>query len=393
MDDHIVWVDDDGVVHIRNSERGTLDRCPQQWWWAWREGLRPKETAKPLWFGTAIHAALADYYRPGKKRSKDFIDKFRESADMEAEYIRTNVGSVDDEEWVDARTLGETMLTEYVKHYQGDKHWDVIATEQSFELAIPYTWDARTYWLRKRMQQRGWDVEHFILNGTFDGVYRDKKDGRIKLMEHKTAGSISIRHLPMDNQAGTYHAVAQSVGRHQGWLGKQELIKEITYNFLRKALPSDKPRDAQGYVTNKPSKEALIDALDHYVVWDTGPRGAIKYPTIAELEKMAKDEGLVVLGPRSKVQPPPLFERHPVKKTPRMRATQVERLQAEVMRMNAYVVGALPLTKSPDRNHCGFCAYQEMCELHERGSDWVEYRDALMRASDPYADHRKSASA
>lgn len=392
MDKHIVWVDGDGVVHIRNSERGTLDRCPQQWWWAWREGLRPKETAKPLWFGTAIHAALADYYRPGNKRSKHYIDKFRESADMEAEYIRTNVGSVDEEQWVDARELGETMLLGYVEHYQGDPGWDVIATEQSFELKIPYEWTPATFWLRKRMARLGINTEFFILNGTFDGVYRDKKDGRIKLMEHKTAASISVRHLPMDNQAGTYHTVAQTVGRHQGWLGARELIKGIEYNFLRKALPSDKPRDPQGYVTNKPSKDALIEALDPHIEWEVGPRGGLKYPTIAVLEEMAAEEGLTVLGDRSKVQPPPLFERHPVRKTPAMRATQLERLQAEVLRMNAYVIGALPLTKSPDRHTCSFCPYNEMCELHERGSDWVEYRDALMRSTDPYADHRKSAS-
>jgi hypothetical protein len=392
MDKHIVWTDADGVVHIRNSERGTLDRCPQQWWWAWRDGLRPKETAKPLWFGTAIHAALADYYRPGKKRSKHFIDKFRESADMEAEYIRTNVGSVDEEAWVDARELGETMLLGYHEHYQGDKHWDVIATEQSFELKIPYEWGPVNLWLKKRMKAQGINTDHFILNGTFDGVYRDKDDGRIKLMEHKTAGSVSVRHLPMDNQAGTYHMVAQTVGRHQGWLGARELIKGIEYNFLRKALPSDKPRDAQGYVTNLPSKDQLIEALDPHVEWPTGTRGGIKYPTIAEMRDKADELGIVVLGERSKVQPPPLFERHPVRKTAPMRASQIARLQAEVLRMNALVVGAMAVTKQPDRNTCPFCPFNDMCELHEGGGDWVEFRDALFRSSDPYADHRKSAS-
>src|SRR4051812_39169325 len=115
----VVWLDDDGRVHVRNSERGTLDRCPQQWWWAWREGLRPKETAQPLWFGTAIHEALADYYRPGRKRSKDFIDKFRESADMEAEYMRVQLNGMDEDSFVEARVLGETMLTEYVNWYGG----------------------------------------------------------------------------------------------------------------------------------------------------------------------------------------------------------------------------------------------------------------------------------
>ena len=352
-------------LHIRNSERGTLDRCPQQWYWSWREGLRPKETAKPLWFGTGIHLALAHYYAPGRKRRKDFIDVWREFAKEEAEYMRVNLGGVDEVAYVEARALGESMLTEYQKTYGADRHWDVIATEQTFEVRIPF------------LNRDG----YFTLNGTFDGVYRDTNDKRIKLMEHKTAATVSTRHLPMDNQAGTYWMVAHTVGKHQGWLGPKENIQEVTYNFLRKALPDDRPKDAQGYATNKPTKDAYIAAL--------GIEG--KPPTVAELERMATERGVVVLGERSKTQPSPLFERHGVRRTAKERATQRYRLQAEVERMIAYRTGDLPITKSPDRNSCSFCAFNDMCELHERGSDWEEYRDAMFRMKDPYADHRKSA--
>jgi hypothetical protein len=382
----IVWVDEDGIVHIRNSERGTLGRCPQQWWWSWRDGLRAKETAQPLWFGTAIHEALAHYYGPGSKRRKDFIDKFRESADMEAEYIRINIGAIDEDKYVDARTLGETMLTEYVKRYEGDKHWDVIATEQSFEVQIPYAGESP---LVKKIRKKYGD--YFILNGTFDGVYRDKNDKRTKLMEHKTAKSVSIRHLPMDNQAGTYWMIAQTVGRHQGWLGPRDNIREINYNFLRKALPDTRPTDADGYYTNKPTKEHYIAALDDYIEWETTRNGTVKYPTVAVLEEMATDHGLVVFGDRSKSQPPPLFERHAVRKSPGMRRGQLERLQADVLRMHAYVDGWLTLNKTPDRDHCSFCPFTDMCELHESGAGWIEFRDAMYRATDPYEDHRKSA--
>lgn len=387
MPGDIVWVDDDGVVHVRNSERGTLDRCPQQWWWAWRDGLRPKEVAKPLWFGTAIHEALAHYYGPGRKRRKsDFIDKFRESADMEAEYMRVNVGGVDEDAYVEARLLGETMLKGYIERWDGDKDWDVIATEQTFEIAIPYAWTPQNRWLKRAMEQAGINTEYFLLNGTFDGVYRDKADKRVKLMEHKTAASISIGHLPMDNQAGTYWLVAMTVGRDQGWLGAKDNIHEITYNFLRKAMPDERPKDKEGYATNKPLKVHYIDALATRGIQP--PKSA----TIAVMEEMAAKAGLVVLGDRSKSQPPPLFERHPVRKNPRMRRTQLHRLQVEVLRMNALVLGAMDVTKSPSRDHCGFCSFRDMCELHESGAGWTEFRDALYRASDPYADHRKSAS-
>lgn len=404
--DGIIWTDAEGIVHIRNSERGTLDKCPQRWWWAWREGLRPKETATPLWFGTAVHEALADYYRPGRKRSRDYIDKFRESADMEAEYIRVELGGIDEDKWVDARTLGESMLLGYVEHYGGDRHWDVIATEQSFELRIPWLTDeaiasmpraeqvmAKT--LRKRLQRRGIVTDFFILNGTFDGVYRDRLDKRTKLMEHKTAASIFLGHLSMDNQAGTYHLVAQTVGRTQGWLRPKENIGEITYNFLRKGMPDERPKDDQGYSCNKPTKAhymaALRDDLD--VTMIAGGKGSVRLDkaTLPELQAAASFAGLKVVGDRSKRQPAPLYLRHPVKRTPSHRRTQLERLQGDVTEMAMLVEGLMSVRKSPSRDACAFCDFREMCELHESRAGWVEFRDAMFRGTDPYEDHRKSA--
>jgi hypothetical protein len=392
----VIWLDSDGVVHIRNSERGTHDKCDQQWWWSWRDGLRPKETPKPLWFGSAIHEALAHYYAPGYKRRKDFVDKFREYADMEAEYIRTAVGGLDEDEYVDARTLGETMLTGYVDEYNGDKDWDVIATEQTFEVKIPWMLYKRNprytpEFIATILNGHEFNTDYFILNGTFDGVYRHRKTKRVRLMEHKTAASISLTHLPMDNQAGTYWLVAQTVGRSQGWLGPKENITGITYNFLRKGMPDERPKDAHGYSLNKPGKQAFINVLNPHIEWETTRTGTVKYPTIEVMQKMCDERGLVVLGERSKSQPPPLYLRHEVRRGAAQRATQLERLTDEVTVMTSKVTGLMPITKSSGRDTCPMCPFKDMCELHEARADWQDYRDALFRVEDLYAVHRKSA--
>lgn len=388
------------MIHVRNSERGTLDRCPQQWYWSWREGLRPKETAKPLWFGTGIHVALAHYYAPGFKRRKDFIDVWRAYANEEAEYMRINVGGIDEDVFVEARALGESMLSEYVKEYDHDRDWDVIATEQSFELQVPLfsggddrDTEAFKDFIRAGQFYDGWDLDNFILNGTMDGVYRSKSDRKTKLMEHKTAKAISTAHLPMDNQAGTYWMVAHSVGKSQGWLKPKENISDITYNFLKKGLPDARPKDGNGYATNKPGREHYVEVLRRhdYPFAFTGT-GQIKPPTIAVMEEWASAQGLTVIGERSKIQPPALFERHEVRRTPNQRASQLRRLQDEVQNSMLIRSGQTNITKSPDRGHCGFCAFKEMCELHEAGGDWEGYRDVMFRSSDPYADHRKSAA-
>jgi hypothetical protein len=394
-----IWWDMDGVIHIRNSERGSLGKCPQRWWWDWREGLRLKETPKALWFGTAIHEALADYYRPGTKRSKDFIDKFRESADMEEEYIRANVGDIDEDQWVDARTLGEQMLTGYHKYWGGDKKWDVIATEQTFSVKIPLVAPGGSNRFNRRMIDKilAKYGEFFIIDGTWDGVYYDKADKRFKLMEHKTAGSISLGHLPMDNQAGTYWLVAGSAGVSQGWLPKDKGISEITYNFLRKGMPDPRPQDAEGYARNLPTKTHYIAALEELGVHQIMGSGKTKEvvlekATVADLKTACAFAGIEVLGERSKRQPPPLYLRHPVRKTKPQRRQQLARIQADLWRMILIVEGVEPLNKTSGRDTCPMCPFKDMCELHESGAGWMEFRDAMYRGTDPYADHRKDAA-
>src|SRR5690349_22689846 len=79
-------------IIIRNSERNTLKRCPQRWWWAWRQGLRPiGEISDALWFGTGVHLALAEWYcGPGLKRGRHPAETFDEWSAGELRYIKTS---------------------------------------------------------------------------------------------------------------------------------------------------------------------------------------------------------------------------------------------------------------------------------------------------------------
>lgn len=318
---------------IRTSERGAFKRCPQRWWWSWVEGLRPRDASKALWFGEGWHLVMADYYRKGTRRSKDYIDMWRDwcnTSDSDGMYQ-----ACDDmgQEWVDMRDLGEIMLTNYVKHYEGDKSWDVIETEYSGEVRIPSNDRSRT-------------IQY---NFTFDGVYRDKQDGKIKLMEHKTAKDLSINHLSLDDQAGSYWAVAPTILRDSGVLGPKDQIRSITYNIVRKAKPDKRPRDEQGYALNKN-------------------------------------------GSRSMNQPRPLFLRHEVRRTPRERRTQIDRIKNEADSMSAMQSGDLPIFKNPTRDCSWDCGFFNMCELHDARADWEQFRDAIYIKTDPYASHRKKAS-
>jgi hypothetical protein len=375
------------VPILRTSERGTFGRCPQQWWWSWREGLVPKGRADlRLWFGGLVHVALAEWYcGPGLKRGPHPAETFARLAEEERGLAFVKTKDATDEEmaeYTDAIDLGTGMLNGYVERYGRDDYMHVVAPERTFGIDVP--------WPQER--QGVYDVEPGALLvqyfGTWDLVYRDLRTDWMMLGEHKTAKSIQTGHLKMDNQAGSYWAIATQSLRREGVLGDKESLRGIEYNFLRKGLPDDRPRDAEGYATNLPVKADYLAALR-----ESGHRGAdLDKAPMGLLSQIALKSRLTVLGARSKVQPPALFLRHTVHRTSKERATQLRRIQDEAVHMQTVRDGLLPVTLNPSSMNCMFCPHKTMCELKEEGGNWEDFKRLNYRVKDPYGDHRKSAA-
>jgi PD-(D/E)XK nuclease superfamily len=378
------------VPILRTSERRDFKRCQRKWQWAWREGFKPVTAeSTPLWFGTGVHLALAEWYLPGTKRGVPPAETFEKFA---AEAMRSvKVKDATEErvaEYEDGAALGVKLMELYVVEYGQDASWDFIQAEQTFSLPVPWPDNTRqtAYVVDK---DSGLLVEY---KGTYDGVYRDLVDGRIKLLETKTAKAIQTAHLAIDDQAGSYWAVATATLRKMGKIGPKESISEINYNFIRKALPDERPKDAQGYATNKPLKADYVKALLEVTPgWMEAEEKALLKKTIPALAEMARVHRIEVLGERSKVQPSAIFERHPVHRTSAERSTQLRLIQSEAVQMQLVRDGVVEDTKNPTRDCQWDCSYYGMCELRDRQGDWRELARVSMRRQDPYADHRKSA--
>jgi hypothetical protein len=376
------------VPILRTSERRAFKRCHRRWWWGYREGYKPIGAERtPLWFGTIAHISLAEWYIPGRKRGVHPAETFKLHA---AEAMRTvKVVTETDEEtvtsWEEAATLGVTLLEEYVNHWGKDESWDFIQAEQTFSLGIPWPVDDRqkAYVVDS---DSGLLVEY---KGTYDGVYRDLVDGRIKLLETKTARSIQLGHLTIDDQAGSYWAVASRTLQDLGKIGPKESIAGINYNFLRKALPDTRPRDPEGYACNKPVKKDYGLALG-LITADSTPAQCKSLPTIEKMEEISKSRGITVLGERSKVQPGPLFHRELIHRTSAERRSQLLAIQDEAVHMQALRDGTLPITRNPTYDCHRDCDYFAPCELKERGGDANALLKIAYRREDPYKDHRKS---
>jgi len=331
----------DEIPLLTASEIKCFDRCPQQWWWGYRCGLKGRgKPADALWFGTGVHYALAEWYGEAYNRGPEPDRTFAGWVGDEVREIKGNLTDRD-REWFDepayydAKDLGMAMLGHYLDEYGDDEDWEIIAIEQPFELDL---------------ERDGYIIA--TLAGCIDGAFIDHSDGNIYGLENKTAGSIKTVHLPLDVQGGIYFAANTLTLRAQGIIGAKESLHGIMYNFLRKSPPDKRPRNSGGAYLNK----------DNTV---------------------------------SKRQPPPAFVREPIDRQPREVGNILRRVTDKAVIMQGMRDGSIPITKNIT-DMCPYCPFYTMCLLHERGGKgWEYFRDQNYVQKDPYTeqlDKGKSAA-
>lgn len=364
---------------LRQSERAAFKRCNWAWYQGYVKNLKPivegNKTAAE--FGTLIHVALAEYYIPGTKRGPHPAETFARLAKDQVAAVRTTNYTNDENvsKWEDFQKLGTILMEKYVDHYQGDPHWDVLDPERRFDVVIP---DVRYKPLRSEKGKRGYRPM-VTLVGTFDLCYRDLNDGKVKMVDHKTASQLTTHHLTLDEQASTYIAVATTALRHQGLIGPKEAVVGMEYNFVHKVKPYKEP--LKGHYVAALKRFTGYDDDDNGKAWD-------KY-LVKDLKGLCEDNDIEVVGEPTDV---PLFMRHFVARTFKERQRQIVRISEEARVMGMVRDGTLPLLKTPQRD-CNWCTFFDMCEIDESGDeDALNYFvETTMKKHDPYHDHREGA--
>lgn len=363
---------------LRQSERAAFKRCNWAWYQAYVRGYKPiVENKTAAEFGTLIHIALAEYYQPGTIRGPHPAETFAELAKHQVAAVKTTNYTNDEnvDTWVDFQKLGTILMEKYVEHYRGDLSWDILDPERRFDVVIP---DVRHKPLVSEKGKRGYRPI-VTLVGTFDLCYRDLEDGKVKMVDHKTAAQLTTHHLQLDEQASTYIAVATTALRHQGLIGPKESVTGMVYNFIHKVKPYKEPLKGH-YVT------ALEDAGFEEAENEKGDYKPIDKLLVRELKALCEQEEIEVVGEPTDV---PLFLRHEVKRTSRERQRQIVRISEEARVMNMVRTGQLPVIKTPQRD-CNWCSFFDVCEVDESGDqESVDYLfETTMKKQDPYHDHR-----
>lgn len=352
------------VPLVRNSERESFNTCHQQWWWRWNLGLvpaMPKQDAR--WFGTGWHLVWAEYYTPpagkdgftrSEKNPHDTWDEFTRDSFVK---ISTHAyfSEDDEQEFVNAVTLGHNMIDGQLEKYKGDPGWEVLMPEQRFLARIPFNprqqnmsmshWNALGY-------PRGAASGGFIADcvGSLDIPFRDHTDGlgTIIVGDWKTTNRReNLKQLNKDNQIGTYISVTTGFLRRAGFIRPDEAVERGVLSFARKAKSDDRPKNEIGQFLNKD-------------------------------------------GSVSKSQGAPLFWREVVQRNKANRLRQVSRIADDVEHMQAVRLGVMPITKSPG-THCNWCDFTDLCDIDEDGGDTEDYISGVYKVEDQYADHREGA--
>lgn len=369
-----------GLVMMRTSERSDFKRCQWLWFVRWVLGLAGSRSPTWAWFGTAVHKALQVRYPIGKKRGHmaDVLDAFEAAVDGETGKVYTEGNELDEEEVVDATELGKAMLVGYARRYGRDQHWQVIHTEQPFQI------DVRDPATGRRL---------LVYCGTFDMVVWDPSTKRFYVVDHKTRKTFPAvwSFYDLNDQGGSYLWVAPEVLEHQGVFTKRESrkVEGIVFNCLKKALPDKRPRNALGEATNLPKKPHYVSALSEAGILAADGKPLAK-ATMERLTGLAAYAKLTVVGDVSAKQPGELFHRYTSRRGPEERVRQAQHVLNEAKHMNAVRRGKLPILKNKTEE-CVRCPLFDMCQLDEQDPlQGKEYADAMLSYSDPYADHREA---
>lgn len=374
---------------LRTSERNLFKRCQ----WAWERSyidhlsFSGRESVA-LWFGTGIHLAMEHYFIPGTVRGVDpriTWEKYVDDSRGDTEYVNTYHDG-DFSEAVSAKELGTDMLTQYIEEYGPQEHMDIISPEKTFQIPIRHrAWYPTEYGVAGVRDE----VTKYV--GTLDLVYRDLRDNKIYVLDFKTAASLgaqNTQYLPLDDQAGAYWAFSTYFLRKEGLIGQDESISGIVYDYLRKAKADTRPKNRDGFATNKPIKKHYVEALTEAGVESPDEKKPLDKLTVAVLESLAEEHKVQAVGDVSASQPAKNLERKIVYRHKSQQRSQVQRVQNDLETMSLVRSNLLAATKTPTRE-CGFCEFKELCELDESGRDWTDMSDMLYTSWDPYEAHRE----
>lgn len=322
-------------ISVHTTDRTQFKWCRQRWDFAsnLRMNLEPRATITPLWFGTGIHLALANYYDPqfeerSIERARASFNKFCDDWRVE----RALEGQLDPERetWLkEQRTLGLGMLSNYfgwARKHDAEDFDEVIWVEQVFDIPIP-------------------GMPGVSYRFRVDGLVR--QSNRIYVLEHKTTAQFaeSSEWLSMDDQCGSYlWGIREATGVE---------ADGVIYNSLKKKSPKHLTELSKGGLSiNKQQDTTFETALaDIRAYYGTHKIPAYYHNYLRYLRDVKEDN---------------FVHREVVRRNRNELNHLGESMRFEVMDM----LNNPSIYRSPSRINCGNCPFVAPCIAKWEDADW-----------------------
>jgi hypothetical protein len=227
---------------LTNSERRTR-ACLRAWWFRYLVGLGDIDSAAPLRQGTLLHRLLAATYRfirdtgermPPIELADEVIGPWLEARES---WLATQdpawaEAALEDDRAIAAQS--REMWLGYIGHWCLVDDWEILLVEDT--IARPIFVGAGIQLSHQVRVGDAWEMREWVLGGSVDLVVRDRSDGRVYLVEHKSTAEKDfesyVRKLHWDPQIRTYPWILRAP------INREPIhVDGVIYNVLRKAVP------------------------------------------------------------------------------------------------------------------------------------------------------------
>lgn len=335
--------------------------------------MRPKinyfGVSFPLWFGTIVHRALEYHYDPTLQRSplEVFQTEFHTSLQ---EFVREAPDYVDEymQEFTEHRDMGVSMMRFYSEYATRHDDFDVVASEQSFEVKVGWRVDDRFVPLVgneipetvAQLEVAAWEPVYYC--GRMDAVVQDRATGRYGIIDHKTArdfGEGYFDKLDMDEQCTSYMWAAQEYAKANDLPYKQ--IDFVIYNVLRKCCIRPPTVLQSGKLSIARATESCTYEMFMKEITDRNLAFQLEDPRTQGYIEWLKEEG------------DGLFVRRAIVRRNQFELTQLaSRIQLEIADMFAAAIYPNPTGDW----YCIKCPFRSPCLAVNDGSGYQEMLDA-----------------
>lgn len=188
-------------------------QCERKYQYQFIDHLAPRKYQSALEFGTIGHKFLERFYKTTEFSINSFIEELKNKSD----YSNFDADSM--QKYVLDIFVLSGMIKAYIEYYKLDKNeWDILYVEEDFTLGH---YDG--------------EAGNPGFYGKPDLVVREKKTGRIYVIDHKFYSRISdslLKKLPMDYQL---HSYIKMVNIALEKSGSNDKVYGAIYNIIQKS--------------------------------------------------------------------------------------------------------------------------------------------------------------